>query len=461
MEKLLRQIEADEASISLSRSGSSRSLSTLRGLGTASGKAIMIVGETVIRGAETIIIRSKLRKINALLREKNDDFVPYEVYEDLLELQRVGLYSRSIRFAAWDLLLLLMERKRTQRIVELISEWPPVETQLLLRQLAVFKLSGWTMHPARIAPVPAFKGDIALKDKNEALLLSFRNILSGMLKKDPTLLHEIFNIDEFILLHTKSFADDSDNSLPPLARFFDSLSVDYCLSRLRRCQPWAAGYETSPSAQWTLPLYASDFIDFLETGHPDFIQQVVDYIMDTLGAMSSDTDPSADSLLDVRFQAYSQSTVHPALPFIWFGSFLMLRIERTTAMFTKRDILNVLEAIWFDRLVTLNQEIFPKRESGHYTSVPAAPYSDASKSFQLTDLLEVACVMLGVLSARKAVPSLPKYLMETKTRWFLEVLPHFVANYRHIGSVRSPICGDIDDERGEMYEELFKLILSI
>ena len=62
---------------------------------------------------------------------------------NLTGLGRIGLYSKSIRLQAWDLLLMLMERRRTERIVDVILKWPPVEVQLLLRQLSVFKLSGW------------------------------------------------------------------------------------------------------------------------------------------------------------------------------------------------------------------------------------------------------------------------------------------------------------------------------
>ena len=47
---------------------------------------------------------------------------------------------------AWDLLLILLERRRTERIVDVILKWPPVEVQLLLRQLSAFKLSGWCVY---------------------------------------------------------------------------------------------------------------------------------------------------------------------------------------------------------------------------------------------------------------------------------------------------------------------------
>ena len=61
-------------------------------------------------------------------------------------LRRIGLYPKSVRMQAWDLLLILLERRRTERIVDVILKWPPVEVQLLLRQLSAFKLSGWCVY---------------------------------------------------------------------------------------------------------------------------------------------------------------------------------------------------------------------------------------------------------------------------------------------------------------------------
>ena len=87
MEKLLRDIDADVASITNSRSCSSNSTSTFRGLGTSSGKAIMAVGNLALRGIERVTIQAKLRKISEQLK-REEAFLSPDVYEDLLELQR-------------------------------------------------------------------------------------------------------------------------------------------------------------------------------------------------------------------------------------------------------------------------------------------------------------------------------------------------------------------------------------
>lgn len=60
-----------------------------------------------------------------------------------MRFYRIGLYSDSVRKLAWELILLSMEKERTDNIVAVLLKWPPIETQLFLRQLAVVKLSGW------------------------------------------------------------------------------------------------------------------------------------------------------------------------------------------------------------------------------------------------------------------------------------------------------------------------------
>ena len=89
MNKLLKDIDADVASISQSRSvtGTSSSESTFRGLGTLSGKAIMGVGNVILLWIERMNIRARLRKINEQLNH-GEGFLTPDVFEDVLELQR-------------------------------------------------------------------------------------------------------------------------------------------------------------------------------------------------------------------------------------------------------------------------------------------------------------------------------------------------------------------------------------
>ena len=87
------------------------------------------------------------------------DYIPLVYYQDSLEFQnwttkrsrfsdvlvsrRYGLYSKGIRNRAWDIILLLMERRRTEHLTDIVATWLSTEIQLMIRQLSVFKLSDW------------------------------------------------------------------------------------------------------------------------------------------------------------------------------------------------------------------------------------------------------------------------------------------------------------------------------
>lgn len=85
----MRDIDSDVSSINLSRTNSlsSRSDSTFAGIGSVSGKAIMSVGQLVIRSLEGVTIRKRLKEIGDQLA-LNDPFIPPGIYNDLLEFQR-------------------------------------------------------------------------------------------------------------------------------------------------------------------------------------------------------------------------------------------------------------------------------------------------------------------------------------------------------------------------------------
>lgn len=90
MEKLLKDIDSDVASISKAHSWTvdlDASLNSVRGLMTFSGRALLSAGKVVVRGVESFTILGRLRRIEEQL-EREEGFVPREVFEDLLEFQR-------------------------------------------------------------------------------------------------------------------------------------------------------------------------------------------------------------------------------------------------------------------------------------------------------------------------------------------------------------------------------------
>lgn len=84
-ENLFLDIQADAELMSFS--GASTSSSTVRGLGSLSGKAIMAVGSLVIRVLDSILTRLRLRSIAAQVQGTGTTF-SRATFEKLFELQR-------------------------------------------------------------------------------------------------------------------------------------------------------------------------------------------------------------------------------------------------------------------------------------------------------------------------------------------------------------------------------------
>ncbi|THH21120.1 hypothetical protein EUX98_g8451 [Antrodiella citrinella] len=389
----------------------------------------MAVGNMVIHGIESITIRSRLREIGEQL-DREEAFLPQKLFEDVLELQRIGMYSKSIRFQAWDLLLKLMERRRTERIVDIILQWPSVEIQLLLRQLSVFKLSGWTMHPARftVVQIPSESSHrLQPRNRDDDLAYSYRNVFGAVLKRDSRLLHDLFSVDEFVLIQTNPSVSTPGEGWGPsdatgsLDQFFDYLGTEHN-SPLRR--------------KWELPLAASDFIEFLSSGGREQVLQVLNYITTALRPFASDNAfplPTL-SLLARHSKLPVANTVHPAFSLLWFTLHLLLRSQIAIRLFEETKMLDILEGMYlYD---------FPGSSRDMVRQLDVAR----------RDMRLVTCMILGVLSVKDSCLSLARFLRDERPRFFIEVFIPFVRDYQEIDAFRLPMC-DIDppDDRREFY----------
>lgn len=106
------------------------SASSLRGIGTLSGKAIMAVGNVLIRGIEVVDIQRRLRRITTQLGKSDADLSP-EALEDLFELQRCVPTMTDIRVQTQDRL---------------------PEMGCILRKLDGVQCSWWSLSCAVVAP---------------------------------------------------------------------------------------------------------------------------------------------------------------------------------------------------------------------------------------------------------------------------------------------------------------------
>lgn len=164
--KLLADIQNDTDSLCIS--STSVSASTVYGLNTVSGRAIMAVGYLAIQAVERVNMKLALRRISSELPHNGANLrgdIRPRLLEDLLELQRCcqsflvtprlctdcyehprpGLYPSSIRHEAWKLIARYLVQRRSHELVEAIfrAKWPRIELQIFVRQMAILELQEW------------------------------------------------------------------------------------------------------------------------------------------------------------------------------------------------------------------------------------------------------------------------------------------------------------------------------
>ncbi|KAK7693342.1 hypothetical protein QCA50_002910 [Cerrena zonata] len=419
MEKLLKGIEDDQKSILSSRSsGDLSSIRTITGIGATSSKAIVALGEALLQCVDVVRIRSRLRAIEDFV-QRGEDYIPSKYYEELLEFQRYGLYSKSTRHRAWDILLLLMERRRTEVITDIVSSWPAIETQLMIRQLSVFKLSGWTLHPARLVRIRESSGSEApealQKARQDSLAHSYRNVLGCVLKQDPAIIHEVLEADEYVYLQTPLIGNKvGDVNSPSFAYVFEYLGYEYELKRPHK---------------WELPLSVRDFVDFLSSGPSKQCSRVLDYSMQQLRSLSQDGVTPA--VLDA-------SNIHPALPYLWFSTHLAMRSKSVCQRIVNGNMLDILRDLWkVDNHSTDEDEQIHQCEQ---------------------DVQGLCCILLGVISHQRILPKLATQLLDFDPSWFLHIFPRFISEHEIVSTICLPLASEIPpDDRSEFYRELLFL----
>ncbi|KAH8106240.1 hypothetical protein BXZ70DRAFT_1061619 [Cristinia sonorae] len=428
IERLLRDIEADAASLSTSRTFTGTN-STIQGLGTISGKAIMAVGSIVIRGIERVAIQRRLSSIRDHLRRR-EGFIPREIIHDLLELQRVGLYPRSIRYQAWDCLLTLMKRQRTEHIIDAMLKWPPVEIQLIMRQLLVFKLSEWNLYSGHFT----FASRSMPTIQNEYLMQSYRNIFNAVLKHDPRLLHDTFTSEDLVVLYTGTFTTTGIRS--PSQEYQGQYNVFGSLGEFFN---YLLNESTSRN-KWVLPLPANDFVDFLNTCQDEQIFKIVHHVLNALRSFTTTDFPMTPS---GRLSKGSESDyIHPAQPYLWFALHLSLRCQVARTLFGKAEFMDIVE------------QMFPRSFSDPHREFNR---SDGSRN----DMHLLICMIFGVFSAQGTYSPLARRLKDEHPRLFVGIFLPFVGQYEEINTFRLPSChGDPPDDKSEFYDALLEHLTS-
>jgi len=191
----------DAASMSISRATSSRrtlASTVTYGIGSSSGKALMQLGEMMVQGIDSVQIRWRLGRIESAL-SKDLPTVSLDDMVVLLEYQRIWLYSDSIRTIAWNVIFLALECGVWEQLYEALCRWKNVEIGLFIRQLAICRLSGWSVHPlsswssSRFAQNPQSL-------QSDAMSATMARLLFTMSHTHNELLHSLFNTDCLLLL---------------------------------------------------------------------------------------------------------------------------------------------------------------------------------------------------------------------------------------------------------------------
>ncbi|CAL1707182.1 unnamed protein product [Somion occarium] len=431
MEHIIRVTRADLASATMSRSSGDVSLSTLVGLGTTSGKAVMKVGEIVVQGVDMIGIAVRLHRIGNML-EAEHGHIPHDCYEEVLEYGRPGLYPRLIRTRAWTLLLRLMERQRVQGIVDTLVQWYELDIQMFIRQLYIFKSSGWQM---RLLTDPRVVSDsrlpntpqLSVNEQDKNMASSYLTIISSLLRSKPNALRGEFLIEELVFLITPTTAIDiameKNTGSQTLFRLYNHIALEY---------------KHGHSDRWrTFPLAAWDAIEYLRMEGPDHCIEVMHHALHHLQPFASiEQQPSHNTSLAVYESAGLQIHVHPALPIILFVAHLCLRHPTAFEIFLGRGFLDILERMWL-----LD---FP------------GTVEDDSGNLIGEDLRTACCIALSVFSAYRH--NLAEQLREYKRDWFMEVCPHFLQHYDEVNATRIRLPG-VEHHRPGDREEFYAVLV--
>lgn len=134
------------------------------GIGSISGKVIYAFGEATLRGFENLIIRRRLKIINAVFPHK-DTYTNKNIdriYGDLLELSRCvpynrylravahrrqrsrpGLYQLEIRKQVLNLLLTQIGTRQTRHLMRCLVKWPTSELTIFLAEIMTCMPPDW------------------------------------------------------------------------------------------------------------------------------------------------------------------------------------------------------------------------------------------------------------------------------------------------------------------------------
>jgi len=188
LQVLIESASTSEVTSLSSQGGTVTSASSFRGIGSLSGKAIMAVGNLVIKGIEVVEIQGRLRRIATQLGRDGAGISPAAM-ADLFELQRAGLYPTKVRRRAMQMVVLVMCRRVAyQQLVQALLSQPVEEIRMFLEQLWSLKFSSQNLVPRLIARLSE-EDNLTYQEKRQSSLSDrFCDLVLSVVRKYPSIL---------------------------------------------------------------------------------------------------------------------------------------------------------------------------------------------------------------------------------------------------------------------------------
>ncbi|KAK7442757.1 hypothetical protein VKT23_016004 [Stygiomarasmius scandens] len=197
----------------------------VRGPGSLAGKVILNLGRITLRGVEKIIINRKLYVIGQSRFEARSP----EIYKDVLELSRQGMYSDTIHFEAMRFLVKRIASGQTEHLVDALRKWYSVEVRLLLSELIACFDAAIQSPSGPIDPIiQAYKLGLSASitaDKDHSFI-PFINFLRSLVSVTPSpfspssIVFEAGLLDFLLHLYATGFRD-------PLAPIADGMDYHH------------------------------------------------------------------------------------------------------------------------------------------------------------------------------------------------------------------------------------------
>ncbi|KAG7097550.1 hypothetical protein E1B28_004888 [Marasmius oreades] len=169
----------------------SSSIGTMVGPGSLAGKAIYRLGKITLKGVEQVAIYRRLSAISFYFPHDHRDSSNVngieQMYLDLLELSRPGMYSNGIRFQALGMIMAQIGTRNTKYLLNALTRFPSIELGHLVADIIPHfdPVSLTSMSHADVVKDPILKAYVeSLSVRVENSFVPFIDFLSQIVTLD-------------------------------------------------------------------------------------------------------------------------------------------------------------------------------------------------------------------------------------------------------------------------------------